>query len=182
MKRPKRRKPAIATNLTGEAGAHFVACELSRRGAMVLPTTRNTKGFDLVCLNSDGREFFAVVQVKSSYARPGFFLANAPPARRAAKLLLRLRPPFDRPAQGQATLEAFGGVYRVGSESAGKLRPGRAQGRMGELDRTKIRRRTVQLSQPVGPDSGLPALCLNCMSAPSCIPISIPRRRPFASN
>jgi hypothetical protein len=56
-----------------------VACELSRRGAMVLPTTRNTKGFDLVCLNPDGREFFAVVQVKSSYARPGFFLAKAPP-------------------------------------------------------------------------------------------------------
>jgi len=77
---------------------------------MVLPTTRNTKGFDLVCLNSDGREFFAVVQVKSSYARPGFFLANAPPADARqnffyAFVRLSTDPPKGRPPL--KPLEAF---------------------------------------------------------------------------
>jgi hypothetical protein len=68
MKRPKTRKPAIQNALTGAAGTYFVAAELSRRGAVVLMTVRNTKGFDLVATSSDGNGF-ATFEVKSSSKR-----------------------------------------------------------------------------------------------------------------
>lgn len=48
--------------LIGVSGVHFVAGELSRLGYVVLVTTRNTKGFDLVV--SDGKKSVHV-QIKT---------------------------------------------------------------------------------------------------------------------
>jgi len=77
MRRPKTRKPAIQNALTGAAGTYFVAAELSRRGAVVLMTVRNTRGFDLVASSSDGNRF-ATVEVKSSSNRVSYFPASQP--------------------------------------------------------------------------------------------------------
>jgi len=49
-----------------------VAFELSRRGLIALPTTRNTAGYDIVALSSDGARH-ANIQVKTAQRRPGFW-------------------------------------------------------------------------------------------------------------
>jgi hypothetical protein len=48
-----RKKPDIPNDLVGIAGVHYVAFELSRRKMIALPTTRNTKGYDIVVVSSD---------------------------------------------------------------------------------------------------------------------------------
>ncbi len=72
MRRPKKNPPVIPNTLTGAAGVHFVAAELSRRGALVLVTVRNTKGIDALATDIDGRRH-VTIQVKSSYGRPSFW-------------------------------------------------------------------------------------------------------------
>ncbi len=67
-----RKKPEIPSELVGVAGVHFVAFELSRRKMIVLPTTRDTKGYDIVVVSSDGRHH-ANLQVKSAQKRPNFW-------------------------------------------------------------------------------------------------------------
>jgi hypothetical protein len=62
----------IPNALVGISGVHYVAFELSRRGLIALPTTRNTSGYDIVALSSDGRRH-ANIQVKTAQRRPGFW-------------------------------------------------------------------------------------------------------------
>jgi hypothetical protein len=62
----------ISNPIIGTAGTYFAAAELSRRGAIVLSTVRNTRGADLIAVSIDGRNF-ATIQVKTSGARPNFW-------------------------------------------------------------------------------------------------------------
>jgi len=63
----------MASNaLIGIAGVHYVASELSRRGLVALPTTRNTAGYDIVVVTPDGSRH-ANIQVKASSKRVTFF-------------------------------------------------------------------------------------------------------------
>lgn len=54
----------VPNSLIGIAGVHYAASELSRRGLIALPTTRNTQGIDLVVVNPDGSRH-ANIQVKT---------------------------------------------------------------------------------------------------------------------
>ncbi|OFW66101.1 MAG: hypothetical protein A2Y74_02925 [Actinobacteria bacterium RBG_13_63_9] len=65
--------PRIDNALIGAAGVHFVASELSRRGLIALPTTRNTRGIDVVIVDTNGR-WYANVQVKTSKKKARFWL------------------------------------------------------------------------------------------------------------
>jgi hypothetical protein len=63
--------------LVGAAGVHYVAAELLRRGYLALPTTRNTKGADIVVCNESKT---VKVQVKTTHkggARLGWILGDA---------------------------------------------------------------------------------------------------------
>lgn len=62
----------LPNDLVGIAGVHYVAFELSRRGLVVLPTTRNTRGYDMVAIRPDGSRQ-ASIQVKAAQKRPSFF-------------------------------------------------------------------------------------------------------------
>ena len=55
----------IPTSLIGAAGVHFVVSELSLRGLVALPTTRNTAGIDVLVSEPDGSAQ-AALQVKTS--------------------------------------------------------------------------------------------------------------------
>lgn len=61
-----------STALIGAAGTFYVASELSRRGMIVLPTTRNTAAYDLLVVTPDGRRH-ANIQVKTSFMRVSGF-------------------------------------------------------------------------------------------------------------
>ena len=63
--------------LIGIAGVHYVAAELSRRGMVALPTTRNTAAYDIVVVTQAG-DRHANIQVKASSTRVSFF--PMPPA------------------------------------------------------------------------------------------------------
>ena len=65
------------TALIGIAGVHHVVSELSRRGLVALPTTKNIAAYDIVALNVQGTKH-ANIQVKASSKRVGFF--PMPPA------------------------------------------------------------------------------------------------------
>jgi len=67
------------TTLVGIAGVHHVVSELSRRGLVALPTTRNIAGYDLVVTTVGGGKH-ANVQVKTSGKRASFF--RMPPSER----------------------------------------------------------------------------------------------------
>ncbi len=58
--------------LIGASGVHYVVSELSRRGLIALPTTRNTSGIDVVITNRDG-SWHANLQVKTSQNRTNFW-------------------------------------------------------------------------------------------------------------
>src|SRR6266508_2305791 len=62
-----------ANALIGIAGVHYVASELSRRGMVALPTTRNTAAYDIVVATPEG-DRHANIQVKTSSKRVTFFL------------------------------------------------------------------------------------------------------------
>jgi len=53
--------------LTGIAGAHFVAAELSQQGIIATVTSRNTEGIDVLASNIDGSKVVSI-QVKTSAA------------------------------------------------------------------------------------------------------------------
>jgi hypothetical protein len=63
--------------LSGIAGVHYVASELSRRGLIALPTTKNLPAFDVLVANMEGTRH-ANIQVKASSKRAPFF--PMPPA------------------------------------------------------------------------------------------------------
>jgi hypothetical protein len=80
MSRRKDRKSDLArpvNSLIGISGVHHVASELSRRGLIALPTTRNVAGYDIVVTTLDGRRH-ANIQVKTSSKRASFF--HTPPS------------------------------------------------------------------------------------------------------
>jgi hypothetical protein len=60
------------TALIGIAGVHHVVSELSRRGLVALPTTKNIAAYDIVALNVQGTKH-ANIQVKASSKRATFF-------------------------------------------------------------------------------------------------------------
>lgn len=60
------------TALIGIAGVHHVVSELSRRGLVALPTTKNIAAYDIVALNVEGTRH-ANIQVKASSKRVTFF-------------------------------------------------------------------------------------------------------------
>jgi len=62
----------VSTALIGISGVHFVVSELSRRGMVALPTTRNTAAYDIVVTTPDGRKH-GNIQVKTSSKRTTFF-------------------------------------------------------------------------------------------------------------
>jgi len=63
---------ASSSALIGIAGVHYVAAELSRRGMIALPTTRNTAAYDIVVVTPKG-DRHANIQVKASSKRVTFF-------------------------------------------------------------------------------------------------------------
>jgi len=56
---------SFAKNTKGAAGVHLVVAQLSLRGYVALPTTRNLKSVDVVAFNEDLSRF-AFIQVKST--------------------------------------------------------------------------------------------------------------------
>lgn len=68
----RRRKPKIPAGLVGIAGVHYIAFELSRRKMIVLPTTRNTAGYDIIAVNKRG-DRHANIQVKAAQRHPNFW-------------------------------------------------------------------------------------------------------------
>lgn len=67
-----------ANALVGIAGVHHVVSELSRRGLIALPTTRNVAGYDVIVLTPDGTKH-ANIQVKTSLK---FSIFMMPPSRK----------------------------------------------------------------------------------------------------
>ena len=59
--------------LIGIAGVHYVVAELSLRGMIALPTTRNTNAYDIVVITQRG-DMHANIQVKTSSKRTTFWL------------------------------------------------------------------------------------------------------------
>jgi hypothetical protein len=57
--------------LIGIAGVHYVAAELSHRGMVALPTTRNTAAYIVVVTQAGDKH--ANIQVKTSSTRVHFF-------------------------------------------------------------------------------------------------------------
>jgi hypothetical protein len=70
--------------LIGIAGVHYVVAELSRRGMVALPTTRNTAAYDIVVVTADGDKH-ANIQVKASSKRVTFFPMPSPDKVRAGR-------------------------------------------------------------------------------------------------
>ena len=68
---------ANSSALIGIAGVHYVVAELSRRGMVALPTTRNTAAYDIVVVTPDGDKH-ANIQVKASSKRVTFFRCHVP--------------------------------------------------------------------------------------------------------
>ena len=56
---------SFAKNAKGAAGVHLVAAQLSLKGYVALPTTRNLKAVDVVVFNENLSQF-AFIQVKST--------------------------------------------------------------------------------------------------------------------
>jgi hypothetical protein len=57
---------SLDKNLKGVAGVHFVVAQLSLRGFVALPTTRNLKSFDIVAFKPDNPSDTIFLQVKST--------------------------------------------------------------------------------------------------------------------
>jgi hypothetical protein len=66
----------VPSALIGAAGVHFVVSELSLRGLIALPTTRNTAGVDVLATSLDG-SWHANLQVKTSKDRVTFWPIGA---------------------------------------------------------------------------------------------------------
>ena len=77
IKRPKKQQIGIPRQISGMAGVYHVACELSRRGYIALPTNRNVAGFDIVVSNRKGLKQ-AILEVKTLQKKADFWLINRP--------------------------------------------------------------------------------------------------------
>lgn len=64
-------------SLTGAAGVHFVAGELSRLGYISLPTVKNTKGVDIIASTSDLKKT-VYLQVKANKNKYDFWIVGNP--------------------------------------------------------------------------------------------------------
>ena len=67
----------VSNALTGAAGVHFVVSEPSLCGLIALPTIRNTPGYDVIVVRSDGKRH-ANIQVKTTRNKANFFLMPSP--------------------------------------------------------------------------------------------------------
>jgi len=74
MEKPAKKLPIA---LVGVAGVHFVVSQLTLRGLIALPTTRNTAGIDVLVSEPDGRSQ-AVLQVKASQRKVDFWPTPPP--------------------------------------------------------------------------------------------------------
>jgi hypothetical protein len=126
MRRPKKNAPKISSTLIGAAGVHFVAAELSRRGALVLVTVRNTKGIDALATGEDGRKH-VTIQVKSSYIRPTFWplgsVLDPIPPEHAFYIFVRNAPDAPRGTPELPPMEAFVVPASVVYQTADHLLP-----------------------------------------------------------
>jgi hypothetical protein len=66
---------SFAKNTKGAAGVHLVVAQLSLRGYVALPTTRNLKSVDIVAFN-ERLSRFAFIQVKSTDKPKGGWLVH----------------------------------------------------------------------------------------------------------
>lgn len=66
---------SVAKQIKGAAGVHLVVAQLSLRGYVALPTTRNLKSVDVVAFNGDLSRF-AFIQVKSTDNPKGGWLVH----------------------------------------------------------------------------------------------------------
>lgn len=62
---------------SGSSGEFFVAAELSRLGKIALPTSRNTKGFDVIATNVEFTKT-NFIQVKTNKTKNVFWIVNTP--------------------------------------------------------------------------------------------------------
>lgn len=75
MRRPKKKRWAIPSQIGGMAGVYHVACELSRRGYIALPTNRNVAGFDIVVSDQKGLNQ-TILQVKTLQSKARYWPIN----------------------------------------------------------------------------------------------------------
>ncbi len=67
---------ASKQQITGMTGVYLVAAELSTRGYVATPTSRNAQGVDLLVSDPDGQRSYAV-QVKTNAVTFSFWLVGA---------------------------------------------------------------------------------------------------------
>jgi len=65
----------LKTQLTGMCGVYLVAAELSKRGFIVSPTSRNAKGADILVTDQKCKHAYSI-QVKTNARTFGFWLLN----------------------------------------------------------------------------------------------------------
>lgn len=66
----------LSNQIVGNAGLYFICYKLSKLGWNVLPTSRNTKGVDIVIFSRDGKRMHTV-QVKSLSKNPPVPFGNS---------------------------------------------------------------------------------------------------------
>jgi len=115
----------IDNALIGAAGVHWVVSELSLRGLIALPTTRNTGGIDVLVTNSDG-SWHGNLQVKTSKNKVSFW----PVGKRYDKLRGKNNfYVFVRYLKNESRFEAFlESADRVAEEVAAELQRWRERG------------------------------------------------------
>lgn len=100
-KRPKKQQVGIPKQISGMVGVYHVACELSRRGYIALPTNRNVAGIDIVVCNQKGLNQ-TILQLKTQQKKADFWLVNGPVpdymknSRRAFYVFVRLDKKQDK--------------------------------------------------------------------------------------
>ena len=62
---------------SGSSGEFFVSAELTRLGKIALPTSRNTKGFDVVVTDKESTKS-NFIQVKTNKKKAEFWIVNKP--------------------------------------------------------------------------------------------------------
>lgn len=76
-RRPKKHHFGIPGQISGMAGVYYVAYELSRRGYIALPTSRNVAGFDIIVSNQTGLRH-TTLQVKTLQSKSNYWPINRP--------------------------------------------------------------------------------------------------------
>lgn len=65
----------LPRQIVGNVGLYYTCFKLSERGWNVLPTSRNTRGIDIICFREDGRDTHSI-QVKSLSKHPAVPLGD----------------------------------------------------------------------------------------------------------